>query len=293
MKQLLLILNPTAGTKKAVKSLTEIISVFNRTGHDTHVYVTTCQGDAARAVNLFGTKVDIIVCCGGDGTLNETVTGIINTGIQTPIGYIPAGSTNDFARSLQLSTDVVEAAKQIAVGNAVKYDVGKFADRYFTYVASFGAFTKASYTTPQNIKNTLGHIAYVLEGIQELSSIRKEHIRIVIDGEALEDDYLFGAICNSTSVGGVLTLNSNVVDMSDGKFEIILVRTPKSFQELQECIVALKKQKYNCGMITFRSASVIQVSASSNMTWSLDGEKADGSEQILIENLPCRIQLVH
>lgn len=289
----MLILNPTAGTKKAVKNLTEIISVFNRADYDTRVYVTTCQGDAAKAVTLFGANSDLIVCCGGDGTLNETVTGVIDAGLQTPIGYIPAGSTNDFASSLHLSNDVVEAAKQIAGGKAVEYDVGKFADRYFTYVASFGAFTKTSYTTPQNIKNALGHLAYILEGIQELSSIRKEHIRIELENEILEDDYLFGAVCNSTSVGGILTLNPEIVDMSDGKFEILLIRAPKDIGELHECILALKNQKYNCRMITFRSTNSIQVSANSDMPWSLDGEKADGSEQIHIENLHRRIQLVH
>lgn len=289
----MLILNPTAGTKKAVKNLTEIISVFNRADYDTRVYVTTCQGDAAKAVTLFGANSDLIVCCGGDGTLNETVTGVINAGLKTPIGYIPAGSTNDFASSLHLSNDVVEAAKQIAGGKAVEYDVGKFADRYFTYVASFGAFTKTSYTTPQNIKNALGHLAYILEGIQELSSIRKEHIRIELDNEILEDDYLFGAVCNSTSVGGILTLNPEIVDMSDGKFEILLIRAPKDIGELHECILALKNQKYNCRMITFRSTNSIQVSANSDMRWSLDGEKADGSDHIFIENLHRRIQLVH
>lgn len=293
MKQLLLILNPTAGTKKACKFLTEIVSVFNRAEYDTHVYVTRCQGDATNAVKSLGGNADLIVCCGGDGTLNETVTGVIEIGLQTPIGYIPAGSTNDFANSLNLSSDVIEAAKQIVNGTAQSFDIGKFADRYFTYVASFGAFTKTSYTTPQNIKNALGHVAYILEGIQELSKIRKEHIRVELDGEVLEDDYLFGAVCNSTSVGGILTLNPDLVDMGDGKFEVILIRAPKDIQEMHACIIALKNQTYNCGMITFRSAAAINVSLSPQMSWSLDGEKADGAENITIENLHRQIKLVH
>lgn len=293
MKQLLLILNPMAGTKKACKFLPEIISVFNRAEYDTHVYITAYQGDATNAVKLLAQNVDLIVCCGGDGTLNETVTGVIEMGLQTPIGYIPAGSTNDFANSLKLSGDVVEAAKQIVSGTAHQYDVGKFAGRYFTYVASFGAFTKASYTTPQNIKNALGHVAYILEGIQELSKIRKVHIRVALDSEVLEDDYLFGAVCNSTSVGGILTLKPELVDMSDGKFEVILIRAPKDIQELHECVVALRSQTYNCGMITFRSATEINVSSDPQMSWTLDGERADGAENIVIENLHQRVKLVH
>lgn len=293
MKQLMLILNPTSGMKKAAKNLSDIVSVFNRAEYDVHVYVTACRGDAVNAVREIGSTADLIVCCGGDGTLNETVTGVIEAGLQTPIGYIPAGSTNDFAGSLHLSGDVVEAAKQITVGTITEYDIGKWNDRYFTYVASFGAFTQASYKTPQNVKNALGHMAYVLEGIQELSSIHPEHIRIELDGETIENDYLFGAVCNSTSVGGILTLNPAVVDMSDGRFEILLIRAPKDIQELHECIRALKNQTYDCNMITFRSASALQIFGNSDMSWSLDGEKADGAEHIAIENLHRRIMLVH
>ncbi len=293
MKQLLFILNPIAGTRKAGKNLPEIISVFNQADYDTHVYVTTCQGDATRVVKQFAGQVDLIVCCGGDGTLNETITGVIETGLGTPIGYIPAGSTNDFANSLQLSTKVVKAARQIVHGTPQPYDVGRFSDRYFSYVASFGAFTKTSYTTPQNIKNALGHVAYFLEGIQELSKIKKEHLRVQTDHDILEDDYLFGAICNSTSLGGILTLNPKLVDMGDGKFELLLVRAPRSIQELHECILALRNQTYDCGMITFRSTANLTITANPSMTWTLDGEKADGGETIYVENMHQCILLVH
>ncbi len=293
MKQLLFILNPIAGTRKAGKNLPEIISIFNQADYDTHVYVTTCQGDATRVVKQFAGQVDLIVCCGGDGTLNETITGVIGTGLRTPIGYIPAGSTNDFANSLQLSTNVVKAARQIVHGTPQPYDVGRFDDRYFSYVASFGAFTKTSYTTPQNIKNALGHVAYFLEGIQELSKIKKEHLRVQTDQDILEDDYLFGAICNSTSLGGILTLNPKLVDMGDGKFELLLVRAPRSIQELHECILALRNQTYDCGMITFRSTAKLTMTANPTMTWTLDGEKADGGETIYVENMHQCILLVH
>lgn len=293
MKQLLLIVNPVAGMKKASKNLSDIISVFNRAGYATQVYITAEKFDGKSAVKRFGRASDLIVCCGGDGTLNETISGIIEEGLETPVGYIPAGSTNDFANSLKLSGDVITAAKRIADGEITKYDVGQFNDRYFSYVASFGAFTRASYATPANIKNTLGHMAYILEGIQELSGIRAEHIRLELDGEILEDEYLFGAVCNSTSLGGVLTLNPKLVDMSDGLLELLLIRAPKDIQELHECIVALTSQKYNCGMITFRSASNIVIHANPSMAWSLDGEKADGESVININALHKRISLMH
>lgn len=293
MEQLLLIVNPGAGTKKASKHLAEIISIFNHADFDTHVCITEKYGDAIDAIKKLGSKMDLIVCCGGDGTLNETVTGIIEAGLDLKLGYIPAGSTNDFASSLKLSGDILTAAKQIIDGDAYHYDVGKFDDRYFTYVASFGAFTKASYATPSNIKNTLGHMAYILGGIQELSNIRAEHIRMELDGEVLEDNYLFGAICNSTSLGGILTLDPCLVDMSDGKLELLLIRAPKDIQELHECIIALTTQKYNCGMITFRSAASIKVETEQELTWSLDGERADASRAFQIEAMEKRIRLIH
>ncbi len=293
MKKLLLILNPVSGTKKSAKSLTEIISIFNRKGFDTKVFVTDKKGDATDAVKRLSKDVDLIVCTGGDGTLNETVTGIMKNNLNIPLGYIPSGTTNDFASSLKLPTNVLKAAEQITKGTTHSYDVGKFEDRYFCYVASFGAFTKTSYNTPQNIKNALGHISYILEGIQELSSIRKEHIRIEADGEIIEDDFLFGAICNSMTVGGVLTLDPDVVDMADNKFELLLIRAPKDIQELGECILAIKNQKYNCNMITFRSATNIKIFADSEMCWSLDGEKTDGSDCITIENLHQKITFIH
>lgn len=293
MKQLLLIVNPVAGTKKAGKYLADIISVFNRAGYDTHVYITARQKDATRIVETYAEKVDLIVCCGGDGTLNETINGLIRLKLHIPIGYIPAGSTNDFANSLGLSGDVVTAAKQIVTGTPRAYDTGMFNDRYFSYVASFGAFTKTSYTTPQNVKNALGHIAYLMEGLPELSKIKKEHLRLETDDFTVEDDYLFGAICNSTSIGGLLTINPSLVDMGDGKFEILLVRAPKNIQELKDCALAISSQHYDCGMITFRSASKIRIRTNPLMPWTLDGERAEGSESILIENLHQCILLVH
>jgi len=293
MKRLFFVMNPYAGQKKASRFLPEIISIFNRAGYEVVIHMTECQGDAAKVVEQRAAGMDLVVCCGGDGTFNETITGLIRSGVQIPVGYIPAGSTNDFASSLKLSTNILDAAQSIMVGQPVRYDVGKFGDRYFSYVASFGAFTRVSYTTPQSIKNALGHTAYVLEGIQELSQIRKEHIRMELDGEVIEDDFLFGAVSNSTSVGGVLTLDPNQVDMSDGLLEILLVRAPRNLTELSECILALQSQNYTgCGMITFRSASRVKIFADPNMPWTLDGEREDGHAEVLAENLHHAISLI-
>lgn len=294
MKNMLFVMNPNAGTRKANRFLPEILSIFNRAGYNVEVYMTAATGDAIDAVAQRAPEKDLVVCCGGDGTFNETVSGLMCSGADVPIGYIPAGSTNDFAASLGLSTVPVQAAKDIVEGSPRAYDVGQFADRYFTYVASFGAFTRVSYATPQNVKNALGHTAYLLESIQELSQIRNVHMRLELDSGVVEDDFLFGAVSNSTSVGGILTLDPCQVDMCDGQFEVLLVRAPRNLVEITECIQAVQSQRYNdCAMITFRSSRNVKVFSDPELTWTLDGERASGAEEIDICNLHHAIRLVH
>lgn len=292
MKKMLFIMNPCSGTRKANKVLADILSIFNRADYTVEVYMTACRGDATRVAREKADQFDVIVCCGGDGTFNETVHGMLELGLTAPIGYIPAGSTNDFASSMKLSASIMQAARDVIEGEPVAYDVGKFGERYFSYTASFGAFTRASYATPQSIKNALGHTAYLLEGIQEISQIRKEHVRMELDGRVVEDDFLFGAICNSTSLGGILTLDPKRVDMGDGLLEILLVRAPQNLTEISECIQAVQNQTFNCSMITFCSTPTVRVYASPEMPWTLDGEREDGHEQITVENCHLAIRLL-
>lgn len=281
MEKLLLIINPCAGQKKAKKLLSEIIEIFNRADFTVITHITNGSGDAEAACIRYADEVDRIVCCGGDGTFNETISGVLKSGKDIPIGYIPAGSTNDFATSLGLRADILEAARDIVEGKTEQVDVGLFGQRYFSYVASFGAFTRTSYMTPQSMKNLLGHTAYVLSSIQELSQIRSHPVRFTLsDGTVIEDEFIFGAISNSTSVGGVLTLAADKVDMADGKFELLLIRAPKDLFELSECVRALQQKIYNCAMITLVNTSQVQVTAPEEMPWTLDGEQEPGHQQI-------------
>lgn len=292
MKKMLFVMNPCAGLKKANRYLADIVSIFNRADYDVSVYITEKQGDAAKIVTQQAEKLDAVVCCGGDGTFNETMSGVMAAGVKLPIGYIPAGSTNDFANSLKLPTDVLEAARNIVQGKPVTYDVGLFEDRYFSYVASFGAFTRASYATPQSVKNALGHTAYILSGIQELSQIRQIGAKLELDGTVLEGKFLFGAICNSTSVAGILTLDPSKVDMRDGQFEILLVRSPKDLAEVAECIQAFQNKTYDCKMVSFRSASSVKITMDEPVDWTLDGEYQPGKKQVQITNQHLAIQLL-
>ena len=292
MKKMLFVMNPYSGMRRASRYLADIIALYNRAGYEVTVHMTGGQGDATRVVESRAKDMDLIVCCGGDGTFNETVSGLLRAGADVPVGYIPAGSTNDFASSLKLPSNIMQAALDAIEGEPVAYDVGKFGDRYFSYVASFGAFTRASYTTPQSIKNALGHTAYVLEGINELSQTKNEHVRMEIDGQVIEDDFLFGAISNSTSVGGILTLSPEIVDMADGQMEVLLVRAPRNLTEITECIQAVQSQKYNCSMITFQSAKRVRIYADPQMPWTLDGEREEGHECVDAVNLHHAIRLM-
>lgn len=292
MKKMLFVLNPKAGKCKANRYLADILGAFCQAGYTVITHVTSGVGDATQAVKRYAQAVDLVVCCGGDGTFNETVNGVLLCGAPTPIGYIPAGSTNDFAASINLPTQPLEAVQNIIEGHPVAYDIGQFGQRYFTYVASFGAFTRVSYDTPQNVKNALGHTAYILASIKDISQIRSLHIKMELDNETIEDDFIFGSISNSTSVGGILTLDPNKVDMCDGMFEILLVRAPKSLAGIHECIQALQSKRYDCQMISFRSSSSIRVTADPEMVWTLDGERADGARSIDICNKHLAVNLM-
>ena len=293
MKRLQLILNPCSGKKRANRALAEIVSIFNRGGYDVTVYTTAARGDATQVAASRCREFDCVVCAGGDGTFNEVVSGVYAAGSDTPIGYIPAGSTNDFASSMNLSRNLLQAARDIVEGEPRTLDLGSFNGRCFSYVASFGAFTRASYATSQSVKNALGHLAYVLGGIKELPSIRSRHVRFLLDHETvLEDDYIFGAISNSTSVAGILTLSPEIVDMNDGVFELLLVRKPQSLMELSDCVLALTTQDYHTPMLTFTSASHLEIDAPADMDWTLDGEQAKGQAHCVAENLHNAVRVI-
>lgn len=293
MRKMLFIVNPCAGQRKILRHLGDVIALFNQKGFEVTAYMTAHAGHGTEIAENRCKDFHLVVCAGGDGTLNEVITGVLRAGINIPIGYIPCGSTNDFASTLRLPGNILQAAQVVADGVPMPHDIGKFGHRYFSYVASFGAFTRVSYTTLQSVKNALGHLAYLLDGIQELTQIRKTRMRFEWDNEVVEDDFIFGAITNATSVGGVLTLDPKKVDLQDGKFELLLVRRPNDMAELGECIRALREQRYDCGAITFRSFSRLTVYTDSAIPWSLDGERAEGGLQISVENLRHAIRIIH
>ena len=294
MKSLHLVINPNAGTRQARRFLPEIISVFNRANYFCSVYVTEKRGDAARFVRKYAGGTDLVVACGGDGTLNEVITGLQLGGHAVPLGYIPCGSTNDFASGLGLPAEPLIAAGTIVSGTPHALDAGLFApDRYFSYTASFGAFTSVSWSTPQNVKNVLGHAAYILEGIRSLADIRPIHMKITADGQQYEEDYIFGAVCNSTSLGGVLKLEDRDVDMNDGRFETLLIPFPEDLLVLNRILTALRTHHYDDPSLHFLRAASLTFEGAPDVTWTLDGEAADGSSCVEIRNIHNAISLIY
>lgn len=293
MKRILLIMNPCSGKKKGSRNLAAIVGIFNGAGYEVTVHMTAAQGDGTLVAERRAKDFDMVVCAGGDGTFNEVVSGVIRSEADCPIGYIPCGSTNDFANSLGLSKNILQAAVDIVAGQPATYDVGQFGMRHFSYVASFGAFTRTSYATSQNVKNMLGHLAYILGGIKEIRSLRGHQVKLETDdGKVFEDNYLFGAISNSTSVGGILTLDPSLVDMNDGLFELLLVKCPANILDLNECILALTKQNYDSRMLTFCPARQVKITASADMDWTLDGEHESGHEMVEVKNLHNAIRVM-
>lgn len=291
-RRLLLVLNPCAGQRRANRLMPEILRIFWDEGYRCEAYVTAGSGDATRYVAAHAAEFERVVCIGGDGTLNETIAGLLQAQVNIPIGYIPAGTTNDYASSLGLSSDVLQAARDAASGEPRELDVGCFNERYFTYTASCGAFTRASYSTPQSLKNSLGHLAYILEGIKDLPSLRPYHLRVEADSSVVEDDFLFCAVTNSTSVGGILKLDARMVALNDGLFEVMLVRSPTTPMQLSSILHGITTLELPNEMVHFFSAKDIRVVSSNPLEWTLDGERADGGTEVAMHNLHSAVRIV-
>ena len=293
MKKLLFIVNPRAGKTKSTAPLFDAVAAFSRAGYLVRVFVTEAGGQARDIAAKWGGQYDLVVCAGGDGTLNETISGLMQLEQRPPLGYLPNGSTNDFAASLHLHTTVEAAARATASGVPYSLDIGRHNDRYFAYVASFGAFTRSSYSASQAAKNALGHFAYILEGLGDLDSLRPYRCAIDADGEHFEGDFIFGAVCNSTSLGGLVKLDPKHVAMDDGTFELLLLRMPKTALDLQNLITAMTRMQYDYPGVIFRHVKNVVLTTEEEISWSLDGEYAASAPRVEIQCLPGAIELVH
>lgn len=289
--RLLLIVNLTAGQKRIHKKLPDVLHIFCRNGYLPTVLTTLYQGHARELAASYAHDYDVIVCAGGDGTLSETIQGLMDARLQKPLGYIPCGTTNDLATTLGLSKEADQAAKDIVTGTAIPVDVGLFNGKTFSYTASFGAFTRTSYTTPQTLKNTLGHLAYLLEGIKDITNIQPISAHIKTDAEEFDGKYVFGSISNSTSLGGILTLDKNTVLLDDGKFELMLMESPQNAYELSQLLINLAQRKFE-PPIHLIASSTIEITSHQPLDWTLDGEYVQGDTSFVIRNQHSAVKII-
>ena len=286
MKKMLFIYNPNAGKGLLKAKLSDVLDIMVKAGYELTVYPTQSYKDAYRKVVHMGKGYDMVVCSGGDGTLDEVVTGMMKRDKEEriPIGYIPTGTTNDFASSLHISRDIMEAADTTVHGKPFACDVGKFNKDVFVYVAAFGLFTDVPYQTDQKLKNALGHAAYVLEGAKRLSNIPSYHIKVTSGDKVIEDEFMIGMITNSRSVAGFRSIMNKDVKFDDGEFEVTLIKRPKTLIGLQEIITALLVENFDTKhMYTFK-AKEIMLESKEEIPWTLDGEFGGQHEEVHIIN---------
>lgn len=292
-KKVLLIVNPQAGKKQSQRGLYDIVDTLCRYDCDVTVRMTVKQGDAAELSEKYAALYDEVICVGGDGTLNEVINGIMRGQSHTPIGYIPAGSTNDFASTMHIPCKMREAAAAAVCGYPHPHDVGSFNGRFFSYIASLGAFTKVSYSTPQKLKNAIGHAAYILEGAKDIGEIAPFSLRVESEEWTEEGEFLFGSVSNSTSVGGLFRLDPLDVRLDDGQFEVMLIRNPRNPSlAIPHILRGLIRQEYDPEYIVFFHTADIHFFSPKPLNWTLDGEHGGAHTHVHIQNIPRAVSIV-
>jgi len=280
------ILNPVAGKKRGKLLLPDLLEGLCRRNILPIVHVTSKRRDAERAAIAFGKDCDMLCCIGGDGTLNEVICGLMCQTVRPPLLYIPTGSTNDFAQTCGIPSDLNRAMELVASNQTRTVDIGCLCDRYFTYIASFGLFTRTTYATDQSVKNIIGHMAYLLEGAKELSDLGKSyHVKITHDTGSIEGDFLFGGVANTLSIGGIFHLPRRHVVLDDGKFELMLIRLPKNADELLRAFNMMQSGAYDGDLIRFLSTTKVKFKSDQPISWCLDGEYAGDRAEACATNL--------
>ena len=284
-QRVLLMVNPMAGRQKIRNELLYVVDTLTKAGYETIIYTTQGKDATRDLLAEKDSQFDRVICCGGDGTFNEILSATMHWDKRPILGYIPAGTTNDFAAGLKLPSDIREAAVNIVRGTPHSVDAGLFNTSYFSYVASFGAFTETSYSTPQNFKNALGHLAYILEGIKEIPAFTSYTVCVEADGQIYKDSYIFGAVSNARSVGGILKISDSLVDLNDGVFEVMMIKMPKTLMDLSAIVTSLTSLnplKYDPSMFLFLQTKELKITFEQEMVWSLDGERVSGGKEARI-----------
>lgn len=286
-KHMMLLINPVAGRGLVKSGLGDTLEIFYNGGYIPTIYFTEYAGHARELAIEHGGRYDLLVCLGGDGTLSDVMSGLAQLPEHPPIGYIPMGTANDVATTLGLSHNPIKAAHTIVSGEAIPYDLGQLSSgETFSYIAAFGAFTEVSYQTRQQVKQTLGHLAYVFEGMSRLTKLRHYKTHVEYDGGVIDEDLCFGGVTNSTSVAGLVRLDDSLVGLGDGKFEIILIKTPTSVAGLNSILSGILARNYNNEYVTVLQTSRVRFTFEEPVAWTRDGENGGEHNDITLECLP-------
>ena len=291
-KKLLFIFNPCSGKGQIKNKLMEVIDIMVKAGYEVTVHSTQDREDAMQKVKSEAKNYDLVICSGGDGILDEAVTGMMQSEKKVPLGYIPAGSTNDFANSLKIPKDIVKAAHVAVEGRKFPVDVGYFNGDSFIYIAAFGLFTDVSYQTSQELKNVLGHAAYILEGAKRLHNITSYKMRVEYDGNIIEDEFAYGMITNSVSVGGFKKLTGKNVLLDDGLFEVTLIRMPKNPVEWNEILSCLANLKDDSDLIYTFKTDCVKFLPEDVIPWTLDGEFGGEHKNVIVKNVHQALEIM-
>lgn len=294
MKKLMLIVNPVAGRSGFLQNFGEAMKILGEAGYATTLYFTSARGDAANFAGRYSQEYDLVACVGGDGTLSEILSGLMEIENPPKIGYFPMGTANDVATTLGLpKNDMVRAARQIIKGDPHPFDVGGFGeDEFFAYIAAFGAFTKVSYATPQNQKKALGHLAYVLQGAVEIGNIEAYHAVIEYDEGIIEGKFIYGSMSNSTSVAGIVRLPSDMVCLGDGKSEIVLVKEPRSVEEMGNILTSVISGNFDSNNLIIVHTTKAKFRFDRPVAWTRDGEDGGLHTQIELVNYKHPVELI-
>lgn len=290
-KNILLIVNPCSGKKRTRKSTQDVVRFLTEDGSKVTVKETACKGHAAKIAEENGEQYDLIACCGGDGTFNEVINGALNTEKKIPLAYIPNGTTNDTAATLSLPTDLRNLTELIKKDEYRKCDIGTLNSRYFFCAVSFGFGAEASFSTKQALKNKIGHVAYILSNIKKIPDVHPVKMDIEYDDKKISGEFIFGAVINTKSVGGMFKLDENVFKINDGKFEIVLVRKLDSIIEIPHALVKLQKKEYDNERIILIQASKVKFSSPDEVAWLIDGEDGGKLREVTVGNINEGIEL--
>lgn len=291
-KKVLFIINPGAGRGKVKKNFPEVIKKFEELEYGVQTVYTRLDYSATQIIEEYGKDIEAVVCCGGDGTLNEVINGIVKQNLNIKLSFIPLGTTNDFAKSLHISSNKMLKLKDFEKVKEITIDVGNFNEKYFNYVSAFGAFTEVSYGTPRKLKKVFGRLAYILQAIRCLTKIKGHQIKVKYNDKEIEDKFIYGAISNSKSVGGFKWFKKKEVELDDGKLEMLLIKEPKNIVQLVKILISLLSKNYNKSNFIYSHIEKAEFKSDENIKWTLDGELGGDTDKVIIKNISKRIKYI-